>query len=287
LGLVSHGSISRSPALLLPLLTVRLTVSCRLNETRLPHHAVASEDASQPLFNPYCWCLSPYVMNYTPRCIWCLGIFKIAPAAADLMHSAFDLCVNEPLNFKPCPSDCGTLRNFEETAVAPCIKQAEAAGVKDPEKACWCTRTAQSLVTNCWFCLYGWNRTESLAIKTKLDVCGGVFRNDPGVTSSVVPLAKPANTPLTTAAPTRAAGLSAITTGFARNGTVSKRLPPPPVYVSASAVVSGPRGGPAEGYYDTRNTAVVRLSGSRRPSVMWWSCLIVVMTVLLSFCSDP
>ncbi|KAI9764767.1 MAG: hypothetical protein M1840_008036 [Geoglossum simile] len=259
------------------------SVSCHLNETRLPHHAVTPEDASRPLFNPHCWCLSPDVLNYTPRCIWCLGLFKIAPAAADLLRNAFDLCVSEPLNFKPCPSDCGVLHKFEETGVVPCIKQAKAAGVEDPEKACWCTKTAQSLVTNCWFCMYGWNQTESLATKAKLDVCGGVFRNDPGVTSSGVPLVRPATS--TIAAPARATGLPAIVTASAQNKTVSKRLPPLPVYVSASAVVSGPRGGPAEGYYDTRNTAIVRLSGSRRPSIVWWSCPIVAMTILLSFCN--
>ncbi|KAI9863333.1 MAG: hypothetical protein M1813_003775 [Trichoglossum hirsutum] len=229
-------------------------------------------------------------MNYTPRCLWCLGIFNLLPAAVDLMHDAFDLCVSEPLNFKPCPSDCGGLQQHVDTTITPCVKQAMAAGVKDPEKECWCTTTTQTLVTNCWFCMLGWNQTMSAAIKAKLDVCGGVFRADPRATSSVVAIARPTNASFTVAALAQATMAPSVVTplelptGKIKNGTMAERRRLPSAYLPTPAAATRPRGGPAEGYFQIQNTAiaVIKSSGSRRPPVMWWwSCSMSLMIILL------
>ena len=152
-----------------------MTESCNLNVSRLPNEALTPQNINLPVFNLSCWCGVHQVLEYTPRCLWCLDFFHLAPATRALVAAAFELCLVPPINGLPCMGTCGNLTGHISSIVKPC----QIAADDMLEKArCVCTQSMKVLVADCQFCLLGWDRNTSDAVGSVLNGCNGSFLQD-------------------------------------------------------------------------------------------------------------
>ncbi|KAI9842703.1 MAG: hypothetical protein M1837_006988 [Sclerophora amabilis] len=147
---------------------------CLLNITRLPSEPIVPSNEKFGLFDPACFCKLPEVLEWTPRCLWCMDLFNLAPATSSVLKQAFGLCRPEPpYNHQACPWSCGNLTQQIDKTVVPC--QQKAGTDDDRKKACLCTSTMRDLTRGCQFCLDAWNRTAADEAGEQVAQCKGQF----------------------------------------------------------------------------------------------------------------
>ncbi|KAI9855790.1 MAG: hypothetical protein M1824_005863 [Vezdaea acicularis] len=187
-------------------------VICGLNASRLSTEPIHDGNRDLPIFDQECWCL-PEIMEYTPRCIWCLELANLLPQAQSILANAYDLCLPPPLSLVPCPNSCGDLSRYLQTTVMSCQENAT---TTEAYNACSCAPELQGYVENCWFCLLGWNQeaAEKVLIPfrgcpsnlTSPDRFGKPITIGPDgsvatVTATVQPTAAPTSTPTVVVVP--------------------------------------------------------------------------------------